>query len=136
MSEIAQEAAPPSLRAMATPGRIAFAALLAIALLAVPHVLPTYQVSLATEVLIFAVLAMSIDILAGFTGRTPLSHGAIFGASTYVVPYWVTVAGGSAWTGMALGVLAATLLAAVFAVLAIRSSGVYFLLLTLALGMI
>jgi len=102
----------------------------------VPALLPTYQVSVATQVLIFAMLAMSVDILAGYAGRTPLGHGALFGVSTYVTVYWVTVAGGSPWAGMALGVLAATGLAAVFALLAIRTSGVYFLLLTLALGMI
>lgn len=108
----------------------------ALALLVLPQVLPGYQVSIATQILIFGVLAMSIDVLAGFAGRTPLCHGAIFGTAAYVVLYWTTVAGGGIFTGVALGVLAATALAAVFALLAIRTSGVYFLLLTLALGMI
>ena len=108
----------------------------ALALLVLPQVLPGYQVSIATQILIFGVLAMSIDVLAGFAGRTPLCHGAIFGTAAYVVLYWTTVAGGGIFAGVALGVLAATALAAVFALLAIRTSGVYFLLLTLALGMI
>ncbi len=106
------------------------------ALLVLPLLLPSYQVSIATQILIFAVLAMSIDVLAGFAGRTPLCHGAIFGTSAYVVLYWTTTLGHDVWTGLALGVAAATALAAVFALLAIRTSGVYFLLLTLALGMI
>jgi branched-chain amino acid transport system permease protein len=101
-----------------------------------PLVVPGYQVSIATQILIFSVLAMSIDILAGFAGRTPLGHGAIFGVSTYVVIYWTANLGGSLWVGMLLGILAATVVACVFALLAIRTSGVYFLLLTLALGMI
>lgn len=105
-------------------------------LAAVPTLLPGYHTSLATEILIFAVLAMSIDILAGYAGRTPLCHGAIFGVATYVVLYIVTVEGGSPWMGVLLGVVAATLTAVVFALLAIRTSGVYFLLLTLALGMV
>lgn len=108
----------------------------ALALLVLPQVLLAYQVSIATQILIFGVLAMSIDVLAGFAGRTPLCHGAIFGTAAYVVLYWTTVAGGGIFAGVALGVLAATALAAVFALLAIRTSGVYFLLLTLALGMI
>lgn len=103
---------------------------------AVPLVFPGYPTTIATEVLIFATLAMSIDILAGFAGRTPLCHGAIFGVSTYVVLYYVTVANGNPWIGVALGVAAATLTAMIFALLAVRTSGVYFLLLTLALGMI
>lgn len=113
---------------------LAGAGLLALAVL--PLLLPAYQVSIAIQVLIFAMLAMSVDILAGYAGRTPLGHGALFGVSAYVTVYWATAAGGSPWAGMALGVLAATGLAAVFALLAVRTSGVYFLLLTLALGMI
>jgi len=108
-----------------------------LALLAlVPVVFPGYRTSLATEMLIFATLAMSIDILAGYAGRTPLCHGAIFGVATYVVLYYVTVMHGNPWVGVLLGVLAATGVAIVFALLAIRTAGVYFLLLTLALGMI
>ncbi|GAC1343825.1 MAG: hypothetical protein NVSMB18_20370 [Acetobacteraceae bacterium] len=101
-----------------------------------PLLLEPYQVSVATRVLISALLAMSIDLLAGYAGRTPLGHGAIFGVSTYVTVYWVTVSCGSPWLGMGLGILAATAAAAIFALLAIRTSGVYFLLLTLALGMV
>lgn len=115
---------------------LVIAALVVIVAACLPMVLSSYQVGLATEVLIFGVLAMSIDILAGFAGRTSLGHGAIFGVSTYVVVYATGQAGLSPWTGFALGVLAATAVASVFALLAVRTSGVYFLLLTLALGMI
>ncbi|WP_448032737.1 branched-chain amino acid ABC transporter permease [Bradyrhizobium liaoningense] len=101
-----------------------------------PLSLSSYQMSIANEILIFSLLAMSIDVLAGYAGRTSLAHGAIFGISTYVVTYWTSVYGGSAWIGCLLGVAAATLTATVFAAFAVRVSGVYFLLLTLALGMI
>jgi branched-chain amino acid transport system permease protein len=101
-----------------------------------PLIVSPYQMSLANEILIFALLAMSIDVLAGYAGRTSLGHGALFGISTYVVIYWTSIHGGSAWAACALGILAATLLGAVFAAFAVRVSGVYFLLLTLALGMI
>jgi branched-chain amino acid transport system permease protein len=117
-----------------TRGIIAVATLALLAV--VPFALPGYPLTLATEMLIFAALAMSIDILAGFAGRTPLCHGAIFGVSTYVMLYYVSVANGNPWVGAALGIAAATATAMIFAVLAVRTSGVYFLLLTLALGMI
>ncbi len=58
------------------------AAIVVAAAAALPLVLSNYQVGLATEVLIFGILAMSIDILGGFAGRTSLGHGAIFGVST------------------------------------------------------
>lgn len=116
--------------------RIALVALCLAGLALVPAILPGYNTTLVTEMLIFATLAMSIDILAGYSGRTPLCHGAIFGVATYVVLYYVTVEGGNVWVAVALGIAAATLTGAIFAVLAIRTSGVYFILLTLALGMI
>jgi branched-chain amino acid transport system permease protein len=102
----------------------------------VPAVIPGYHTSLVTLTLIYALLAMSVDILAGYAGRTPLCHGAIFGVATYTVMYYVTTAGGNLWVGVALGIAAAVAVSLVFAVLAVRTTGVYFLLLTLALGMI
>jgi branched-chain amino acid transport system permease protein len=105
-------------------------------LVALPFGLTRYQVGLATEILIYGILAMSIDILAGFAGRTSLAHGALFGVSAYVVLYSVSTFGLSPALGVLLGVLAATATAAMFALVAARTAGVYFLLLTLALGMI
>jgi branched-chain amino acid transport system permease protein len=121
---------------MTSRGRIGIVVVGAALLAAVPFVVPGYKTSLVIEMLIFATLAMSIDLLAGYAGRVSLGHGAIFGIATYVVLYYVTTAGGSPWVAMLLGVAAATLAAVIFALLAIRTSGVYFLLLTLALGMI
>jgi branched-chain amino acid transport system permease protein len=108
----------------------------AVVLAFVPWWAPGYKTTLATEMLIFALLAMSIDILEGYAGRTTLCHGALFGVSAYVLLYHVVEASGSLWAGVVLGVTASTVLAAIFAMLAVRTTGVYFLLLTLALGMI
>lgn len=116
--------------------RTALWLMLLVLLVALPLLLPTYQISLATQILIFAVLGMSIDILAGYAGRTPLGHGAIFGTATYVAIWFTTNHGGAIWLGLLLGVLAAGAVALIFGLLAVRTSGVYFLLLTLALGMI
>lgn len=116
--------------------KLAFFAALAIFLLAVPYVLTAYPQTLVTEILIFGLFAMSIDILAGFAGRTSLGHGAIFGTAGYIVAYTVATAGGDPWIGALLGIVGATVVAAIFGALAVRTSGVYFLLLTLALGMV
>ncbi len=102
----------------------------------VPAVAPGYLTSLATLILIYALLAMSVDVLAGYAGRTSLGHGAIFGTATYVVMYYVTTTGGDPWVALPLGILAAVAVTLIFAALAVRTNGVYFLLLTLALGMI
>ncbi len=135
-----QPVIPSSAKSSTLAGMSGRAALIAAAVVIVaallPMVLSSYQVGLATEILIFGILAMSIDILAGFAGRTSLGHGAIFGVSTYVVVYLTAQSGMSPWVALLLGVVAATAVASVFALLAVRTSGVYFLLLTLALGMI
>ncbi len=107
-----------------------------VALAILPFMLRTYHVSVATQILIFAILAMAVDIMAGYAGRTPLCHGAIFGTSTYFVIYAMNTWALPLPVAMAIGVIAATAVAAVFAVLAVRASGVYFLLLTLALGLV
>lgn len=116
--------------------RIVWIALTLAALAGIPAVAPAYLLSLATLILIYSLLAMSVDILAGYAGRTPLCHGAIFGTATYVAMYYVTTTGGNPWLALPLGIAAALGVSLVFSILAVRTSGVYFLLLTLALGMI
>ena len=107
-----------------------------LALAFVPFWAPGYKTTLATEMLIFALLAMSVDIMEGYAGRTTLCHGALFGVSTYVLLYYVAEHGGATWAGILFGILASLAVAIIFALLAVRTAGVYFLLLTLALGMI
>jgi branched-chain amino acid transport system permease protein len=121
---------------MRTGFKLMFFVPLAIFLLAAPFLLNEYSKTLVSEVMIFGLFAMSIDILAGFAGRTSLGHGALFGTAGYIVAYTVSTAGGDPWLGALLGIAGATLLAAIFGALAVRTSGVYFLLLTLALGMV
>ena len=109
---------------------------LLLALISAPFWLNAYPQTLLTEILIFGLFAASIDLLAGVAGRTSLGHGAIFGTAAYVVAWCQTSAGIDPWMAAFLGVLAATLLAFIFGLLAVRTEGVYFLLLTLALGMV
>src|SRR5262249_60671120 len=103
---------PPSISSRSR-GRMLFVLSLLFAALAVlPLGLSRYQLGLATEMLIYGTLAMSIDILAGFAGRTSLAHGAIFGVSAYVAVYVVSILGLPPFLGTALGLVAATLVAA------------------------
>ncbi len=110
--------------------------LLLIALAAPFTVSSDYQISVMTQIAIFAPLAMALNILVGYAGRTSLCHGAVFGVSSYTVLYLVTVHGVSLPLAILSGILASTILAGVFGLISMRVSGVYFLLLTLALGMI
>ena len=110
--------------------------LLILLCLILPSLVHPYFLSLMTLTFIYSIFAISIDILAGYAGRTSLCHGAIFGAAAYTAIYFVTVDNYDPYTAILLGIGMSTLIGLVFAVLAVRTSGVYFLLLTLALGMI
>ena len=79
---------------------------------------------------------MSLDVLLGYTGLPSLGHAAYFGVAAYAVGILATDYQRGFLTCLLAGLLLATLFAAVFGLLAIRASGTYFLMITLALGMV
>jgi branched-chain amino acid transport system permease protein len=93
---------------------------------------------LATRALVFAILAMSLDILLGYTGLPSLGQAAYLGIGAYATAILATRyqngLGLDFWLVLLFGMLLGAALAAVFGLLAIRASGVYFLMITLALG--
>lgn len=118
-------------------GRRALAAGLVGGLLAMAApFLPAYPLTLLTQALIAAVLAMSLDLLLGYTGLPSLGHAAYFGAAAYAVAILTTERQVGFAGCLVAGILVAGVAAAIFGVLAIRASGVYFLMITLALGMV
>jgi branched-chain amino acid transport system permease protein len=119
---------------MNNKNRIALALLLAAAVL-LPLAAGTYWVSLATQVFIFGMLALSADLLLGNAGLFSLCHAAFFAVAAYTTAILQVRYGvGSAWAVPA-GILAGTFLGSIFG-LAVRTRGVYFILVTLAMGYI
>ncbi len=112
---------------------IGIALLLGIAL---PYLVAPVYVNLASEILIFGLLAMSIDLLIGYAGLVPLGHAAIFGVAAYVVAYLNVRMGLPHTVAIPAGILGALLVSAVFGALAVRTAGLYFMLITLAEGML
>jgi len=115
---------------------IVIAGLAALALI-VPHS-GSFVVLLATRAMAFAILAMSVDLLLGFTGLSSMGQAAYFGVGAYLTAVLATKAhfglGWDFWIVVVLGMLLGAALAAVFGLFAIRAGGVYFLMITLALG--
>jgi len=105
-------------------------------LVAVPPFLSSYPLTLLTQALIFAIFAMSLDLLLGYTGLPSLGHAAYFGVAAYVVAIFTTEYQMGFWTCLLLAILAAIVTAAAFGLIAIRALGTYFLMITLALGMV
>lgn len=104
------------------------------ALCALPLMAPTYYLHLLTLTFCYGIMAMSLDLLVGYTGLASLGHAAYFGVAGYVVGVLATANAWTFWPAAAVGVLAAAGTAAVFGLLAIRATGPYFLIITLALG--
>src|SRR5205807_6482582 len=93
---------------------------------AVAPVLPAYPLTLLTQAVIVAVLAMSLDVLLGYTGLPSLGHAAYFGIAAYAVGILSTQYRRGFLTCLLVGVVLATLTAAMFGLLAIRAVGTYF----------
>jgi branched-chain amino acid transport system ATP-binding protein len=109
----------------------------ALALLALPTIMRLVGLGTtsATEVVIFAMACMALNVLVGYTGLVSFGHGAWFGLAAYcagliqreLLPghFWLPVLG---------AVLLVAVIALVFGALILRRKGVYFSLLTLALA--
>ena len=103
----------------------------------IPALLPAYLQSIMTKVVIFALFAMSLNIIMGYAGLISLGHAAFFGVSGYTIAILVTRYDIEIfWVIAPLGILMATLVAAILGVIALRVSGLYFLLVTFALSML
>jgi branched-chain amino acid transport system permease protein len=98
--------------------------------------LSSYPLTLLTQAVIVAILAMSLDVLLGYTGLASLGHAAYFGIAAYAVAILTTQYQRGFLVCLVAGVLIAAVTAAAFGLLAIRATGTYFLMITLALGMV
>jgi branched-chain amino acid transport system permease protein len=109
-------------------------AVLAAAAVAAPYVLPSYVVTLLTLMFVAALLAGSVNLLAGLAGLVSIGHAGIAAAGAYGVAWAATRDLG---LGAELGLAAALSLAVsvVYALTTMRTSGIVFLMITLALGM-
>jgi branched-chain amino acid transport system permease protein len=116
--------------------RVTTLAAVGVLLAAVPPFLPSYPLTLLTQALIFAIFAMSLDLLLGYTGLPSLGHAAYFGIAAYVVGIFATQQQAGFWACLVLALFAAAAAAAAFGLIAIRAAGTYFLMITLALGMV
>ncbi len=117
-------------------GQQVAAAVIFFLLLVAPPFLSSFLLTLLTQALIYGILAMSLDIILGYTGLASLGHAAYFGIGAYSVGILATRYGAAFGITLPAGVLLAVLVAAIFGTVALRATGVYFLMITLALGMI
>jgi branched-chain amino acid transport system permease protein len=112
--------------------RILFVVMIILALLA-PQVLDVFWINTLIQILCLGLLALSVDLLLGQTGIFPFGQGAFFAVAAYTVAILQVRLGQPTYLAVPAGLAAAVILALVYG-LAVRTSGVYFLLVTMAMG--
>lgn len=101
-------------------------------LLLVPLVTPGSQLGLPTEVFIFALFALTYDLLFGFTGLISFGHALFIGLGAYALANAMTSHGVAFWPALGIVLVAGVVVSAVTGALALRTRGVYFAMVTLA----
>lgn len=91
---------------------------------------------LLAEIAIFAILAMSLDFIAGFGGLVSLGHAALFGCGAYLYALFTLIWQVAPWLSMLAAIMATAIIAFAVALVIVRIRGIFFIIMTLALGSI
>jgi len=94
-----------------------------------------YYINISSQILLFAVFALALNVLVGYAGLVSLGHAGLFATAGYAGALMLQ-AGYGHFVADGVAILVALLAAAAFGVLALRSTGIGFLMITLALGQI
>ena len=116
---------------------LAFCAAGLAALVLFPIVIPNpYYIHLAETILIYAILLFGLDIVVGYTGQVSLGHAGLFGIGSYVTGVLVFKLGVSFWLAIPASIVGAAVFGAILALPALRVTGPYLAMVTLAFGTI
>lgn len=126
---------------MTSSWRTGFAGQLGISFLVVigavlPFILSGYWLSVITLVLVFSIFAASINLLAGYAGMVTLGQGGTLAVAGYAVAYISTHTDRGYVAQIAIAMAAVIVVSAIFGLMAVRATLVYFLMVTLAQGMV
>lgn len=104
-------------------------------LLVFPNFGDTFYIRLVTKIMVLAIFAMSLDLLVGYTGLVSLGHAAFFGVGGYVAGVLINKGDVTSILVLVPAAMAASaLVAAVIGWISIRTAGIYFIMITLALA--
>ncbi len=114
------------------PFRHLVIAVLMVILAMVPFAGETFYTRLVTRIMIYGICAISLDLILGYGGMVSFGHAAFFGAGAYAVGllsyYGIT----NAWIAWPLAVFSAAALSLLIGLVCLRTTGVYFIMITLA----
>jgi branched-chain amino acid transport system permease protein len=112
------------------------AGLLAALLGLLPSLAGDFYINLASQILIAAIFALSLNLLVGFSGMTSLGHASYLGVAAYISALLTSRYGFGHGSAAILSIAGTTAMAAFFGIIALRASGLGFLMITLALSQV
>jgi len=115
--------------------RIALA-VLAVSLAILPFFAGDFYINLASQALIAAIFALSLNLLVGYGGMTSLGHASFLGVAAYISALMTTRYGMGHGLAAIVSIAGTTLMAAFFGLIALRATGLGFLMITLALSQV
>jgi branched-chain amino acid transport system permease protein len=92
-----------------------------------------YYINVSSQILFFAIFALGLNVLVGYAGLVSLGHAGLFGVTAYVIGYMLQLGFGHT-TAIIAALVLSTGAMAIFAALSLRSTGIGFIMITLALG--
>ena len=101
-----------------------------------PFVAGDFYINLGSQMMIAAIFALSLNLLAGYGGLTSLGHASFLGLAAYISAWLTTRGGFDNGTAVLLSIAGTTVSAAFFGMIALRASGLGFLMITLALSQV
>jgi branched-chain amino acid transport system permease protein len=115
--------------------RIIVLVLVAGFVLAAPLMVPSVQINIVSRIAVFAIVALSLNILVGYTGQISLGHSAFLGFGAFATGYMITEVGLPWAAALGSAIVIGSLSAAVLGFIALRVKGLYLALVTLAFGL-
>ncbi|HEY2424791.1 MAG TPA: branched-chain amino acid ABC transporter permease [Pseudolabrys sp.] len=105
-------------------------------LLLPPFLAGDFYINLASQILIAAIFALSLNLLVGFGGMTSLGHASYLGVAAYISALLTSRYGFEHGAAAIISILGTVAMAAFFGVIALRATGLGFLMITLALSQV
>lgn len=101
-----------------------------------PVIAGDFYVNLGSQMLIATIFALSLNLLTGYGGLTSLGHASFLGLSAYIAAWLTTRAGVGHGSAALVAIFGTTVVAALFGLIALRATGLGFLMITLALSQV
>ena len=102
-------------------------------LLAMPLFTDPFYLTLLGRIMIFAIAALSLDLILGFGGMISLGHAAYLGIGAYAVGILSFYGINDAWLQLTLAIFGSAIVALIIGLVCLRTSGIYFIMITLAM---